>query len=160
MYWSQQRGPDPRCSTSHLGQFIDLWQEAPSLQTLPTLAPRADYIQLLFTKDPSVDVKLSWLSEVTRAFHRDRDLVEVETGAITSRFVYIFSRRSNIFDSVTRGEFLYLSQEIQDSPERPRKLPKYLLTRYPVCNDPIFPRSCRAFTMSVDSTRMGHAATS
>lgn len=56
--------------------------------------------------------------------------------AISSRFVYISRLRPDIVESVTKGEFLSLSLEVQDSPERPRKFPTYLLTRYPVGIDP------------------------
>ena len=99
-------------------------------------APRAEYFKLQFKDNPNVDIKLRWLSEVNQAFHLDRFQAEVKMAAITSRFVYISRRRTDIVDSVTRGEFLSLFLEVQDSPERPRKYPTYLLTRYPVCMDP------------------------
>ncbi|KAG0712919.1 hypothetical protein GWK47_017359 [Chionoecetes opilio] len=86
-------------------------------------------------------LKLRWLSEVNGAFHLDRDQAEVKMAAITSRFVYISHHRPDIVTSVTNGEFLSLPLEIQDSPDRPRKFPTYLLTRYPVCSDPAWPRS-------------------
>ena len=99
-------------------------------------APRAEYFKLQFKDNPNVDIKLRWLSEVNQAFNLDRFQTEVKMAAITSRFVYISRRRTDIVDSVTRGEFLSLFLEVQDSPERPRKYPTYLLTRYPVCMDP------------------------
>lgn len=125
----QQRVPSLECSSSH---------PDPALKTPPppAFAPRTDYIKLLFKDKPSVDIKLRWLSEVTRAFHLDRDQAEVKMSAITSSFVYISRRRLDIVDSVTKGEFLSLSLKTQDSPERPRKFPTYLLTRYPVSCDP------------------------
>lgn len=125
----QQRAPGTECSSSRPAD--------PALNPPPpAFAPRADYIKLLFKDKPSVDIKLRWLSEVTRAFHLDRDQAEVKMSAITSSFVYISRHRSDIVDSVTKGEFLSLSLETQDSPERPRKFPTYLLTRYPVSCDP------------------------
>lgn len=113
-------------------------REASSLSAPPppAFAPRADYVKLLFKDNPSVDIKLRWLTEVNRAFRLDRNLAEVKMAAITSRFVYISRRRSDIVGSVTKGEILYLSLEIQDTPERPRKFPTYLITRYPVYTDP------------------------
>ena len=102
----------------------------------PAFAPRAHYVKLSFKGNLSVDVKLRWLSEVKRGFHLDRDKAEVKMSAITSRFVYISRRRPDIVRSVTSGEFLSLSLEIHDSPERPRKFSTYLLTRYPVTTDP------------------------
>ena len=134
----QQRAPSPDCGTSRPAHHLDPSLKTPSLSAPPPLAfaPRTDYIKLLFRDNPTVDIKLRWLSEVTRAFHLDRDQAEVKMSAITSRYVYISRRRSDIVDSVTRGEFLSCSLEVQDSPERPRKFPTYLLTRYPVCSDP------------------------
>lgn len=119
-------------------QPTDAVRNSLSLNALPppAFAPRSDYVKLLFKDNPSVDIKLRWLSEVTRTFHLDRDLAEVKMAAITSRFVYISRSRSDIVDSVTKGEIVSLFLEIQDSPERPRKYPTYLITRYPVCTDP------------------------
>ena len=117
----ESSGPEQRV-TAHP---TDALREASSLNAPPppAFAPRADYIKLLFKDNPSVDIKLRWLSEVTRTFHLDRDLAEVKMAAITSRFVYISRSRSDIVDSVTKGEILSCSLEIRDSPERPRKFP-------------------------------------
>lgn len=103
---------------------------------LPAFAPREDYIKLLFRDNPSVETKLRWLSEVNRSFSLDRNLAEVKMSAVTSRFVYISRTRLDIIDSVTKGEFLSLFLDVQDSSQRSRKYPTYLLTRYPVCVDP------------------------
>lgn len=103
---------------------------------LPAFAPRSEYVKLMFTSNPSVSVKLRWLAEVSRAFRLDRDRAEVKMAAVTSRFVFVSRRRSDIVDSVSKGEVLSLPLEVQDSPARPRKFPTYLLTRYPVCADP------------------------
>ena len=73
-----------------------------------------------------------WLSDVTRTFCIDRELDEVKMSAVTSRFVYISRRRIDIIKGATEGEFLFLKLEAQDSIERPRKFPTYLVTRYPV----------------------------
>ena len=56
--------------------------------------------------------------------------------AVTSRFVYVSRRRTDIIDRVMTGEFLSLQLTQQDSPERPVKLPSYILTRFPVSVDP------------------------
>lgn len=56
--------------------------------------------------------------------------------AVTSRFVYISRRRVDIIDSAVKGAFLSLKLEVQDSIERPRKFPTYLVTRFPVGVDP------------------------
>ena len=56
--------------------------------------------------------------------------------AVTSRFIYISRRRKDIIDRVKGGEFLSLHLDIQDSINRPRKFPTYLITRYPVGVDP------------------------
>ncbi|KAG0725559.1 hypothetical protein GWK47_038423 [Chionoecetes opilio] len=106
--------PVPPLATLHHAQ------QAPS----SPFAPRDAYIKLLFRDNPSVAIKLRWLSEVNGAFHLDRDQAEVKMAAITSRFVYISRHRPDIVTS------------IQDSPDKPRKFPTYLLTRYPVCSDP------------------------
>ncbi|XP_050709611.1 uncharacterized protein LOC126994325 [Eriocheir sinensis] len=118
--------------------LMDSSRDAPLLSAshLPAFAPRVDYVKLLFKDNPTVDLKLRWLSEVTRNFQLDRDQAEVKMAAITSRFVYVSRRRTDVIDSVTSGEFLSLTLELQDSPERPRKFPTYLLARYPVCADP------------------------
>ena len=102
----------------------------------PAFAPRTDYIKFLFRDNPSVDLKLRWLSDVTKAFHLDRELAEVKMAAVTSRFVYISRRRKDIIESATKGEFLSLKLDAQDSVERPRKFPAYLVTRFPVDVDP------------------------
>ena len=130
--------PNQESSTHRPAHLMDSSRGALSLGATPhpAFAPREKYVKLLFKGNLSVDFKHRWLSEVTRAFHLDRDLAEVKMSAITSRFVYISRRRSDIIDSVTSGEFLSLSLEIQDSPDRPRKFPTYLLTRYPVFTDP------------------------
>ncbi|XP_045127728.1 uncharacterized protein LOC123514145 [Portunus trituberculatus] len=52
--------------------------------------------------------------------------------AVTSRFVNISRKRPDIVQRVMAGEFLALPLVEQDSPERPRKFPSYLITRYPV----------------------------
>lgn len=54
----------------------------------------------------------------------------------TLRFVYTARRRQDIVERVTEGEFLSLVLHVQDSPERPRKYPSYLVTRYPIGVDP------------------------
>jgi len=46
------------------------------------------------------------------------------------------SCREDVIDSMTRGEFLALQLDKQDSLERPRKYSTFLLTRYPVSVDP------------------------
>lgn len=102
----------------------------------PAFAPRDDYVKLLFRGSPSVETKLRWLSEVNKGFSLDRSLAEVKMSAVTSRFVYISRSRTDIIDSVTKGEYLSLFLDMQDSPQRSRKFPTYLLTRYPVCVEP------------------------
>ena len=102
----------------------------------PAFAPREDYVKLGFQDNPSCEVKLRWLTEVNKAFRLDRELAEVKMSSVTSRFVYISRRRKDIIDSVTSGEFLSLRCVIQDSLERPRKFPTYLVTRYPTAIDP------------------------
>lgn len=78
-------------------------QPSPSAPAAPAFAPRTDYVKLLFKGSPTVDTKIRWLSEVTRAFHLDRNLAEVKMAAVTSRFVYISRRRTDIVGTVTRG---------------------------------------------------------
>ena len=56
--------------------------------------------------------------------------------AVTSRFVYVSRKRPDIVTSAVEGKFIALRLTPQDSPERPRKLPSYLITRYPVGVDP------------------------
>ena len=107
----------------------------PSLQ-LPAFAPREFYVKLAFSGNPSTDVKLRWLSAVNKAFQLQRDRAEVKMAAITSRFVYISRQRTDILERVQGGEFLALQLLPQDSPERSRKYPSYILTRYPVDVDP------------------------
>lgn len=50
--------------------------------------------------------------------------------AVTSRFVSISTCHQDVIDRVMKGEFLALHVETQDSPERSRKFPLYLLTHY------------------------------
>ena len=99
---------------------------------LPAFAPRDSYVKLAFTGTPSSEVKLRWLSEVTTAFHLQRDAAEVKMSALTSRFVYVSRLRTDILERIQSGEFLSLPLVPQDSQERPRKYPQYILTRYPV----------------------------
>ena len=99
---------------------------------LPPFAPRDEYVKFSFDGNPSPEVKLRWLSAVSKAFHLSRDAAEVKMAALTSRFVYVSRRRSDILERVRSGEFLSLPLVPHDSPERPRKYPHYLLTRYPV----------------------------
>lgn len=110
----------------------------PAINRAPAVvfAPRSDYVKLMFIDNPTVDVKLRWLSEITKAFSLDRELAEVKMAAITSRFVYISRKRANIIESATKGEFLSLKLDLQDSTERPMKYTTYLVTRYPVGVDP------------------------
>ena len=56
--------------------------------------------------------------------------------AVTSRFVYITRGRQDIIERVTKGEFISLLLDVQDSPERTRKYPSYLVTKYPIDVDP------------------------
>ena len=69
-------------------------------------APRADYVKLAFRENPSNDVKLCWLNDVTKAFCLDRDLAKVKMSTITSRFIYVSRRRQDIMDGITGGGFL------------------------------------------------------
>lgn len=105
-------------------------------QASPAFAPRDEYVKLLFRGTPSVETKLRWLSEVNKYYSLDRTLAEVKMSAVTSRFVYISRKRVDIIDSVMKGDFLSLFLDAQDSSQRSRKYPTYLLTRYPVCVDP------------------------
>ncbi|KAG0713274.1 hypothetical protein GWK47_016555 [Chionoecetes opilio] len=111
--------PVPPLATLHHAQQAPSSRAAPLLRAPPPPAfvPRDAYIKLLFRDNPSVAIKLRWLSEVNGAFHLDRDQAEVKMAAITSRFVYISRQRPDIVTS-------------------PRKFPTYLLTRSPVCSDP------------------------
>ena len=102
----------------------------------PAFAPRDEYVKLAFKQNPNIAVKLRWLNEVTTNFRLDKELAEVKMSAITSRFVYISRRRKDILDSVMGGEFPSIQLDIQDSIERTRKFPTYLVTRYPVDVDP------------------------
>lgn len=102
----------------------------------PAFAPRTDYVKLLFCENPTVDTKLRWLSDVTKSFHLDRELAEVKMSAVTSRFVYVSRKRADIIESATKGNFLSLKLQVEDSVERPRKFPTYLITRFPVGVDP------------------------
>ena len=113
-------------------------QTAPSLPppAAPAFAPRDDYIKLVFKENLSCDVKLRWLNEVTKALCLDRELAEMKMPAITSRFVYILRRRNDIIERVMDGEFLSMHLGNQDSIDRPRKFPTYLITLYPVGVDP------------------------
>ncbi|KAG0725261.1 hypothetical protein GWK47_038963 [Chionoecetes opilio] len=90
----------------------------------------------MFEDNLSIDVKLRWLAEVNRAFHLERDLAEVKMSAVNSRFVYISRDRLDVVGSAVNGDFLALTLTPQDSPDRTRKLPTYLVTRYPVGVDP------------------------
>lgn len=56
--------------------------------------------------------------------------------AVTSRYFYITRNREDIIDKATKGEFLSLSLQVQDSPTRPRKFPSYVITHYQVDVDP------------------------
>ncbi|KAK3885525.1 hypothetical protein Pcinc_010266 [Petrolisthes cinctipes] len=103
---------------------------------LPAFAPRNAYVKLSFSGNPSTDTKLRWLSDVNRAFQQQRELAEVKMAAVTSRFVYISRKRQDIIDRVKAGEFLSLPLILEDSPERPRKFPSYILTRFPIDVDP------------------------
>ena len=114
---------------------IPLPRHIPQL-TLPAFAPRAEYVRLMFEGDPSVETKLRWLAEVNRAYHLERSLAEVKMSAVTSKFVYVSRQRLDVLKSAEAGEFLSLKLIRQDSPARPRKLPAYLITRYPVGVDP------------------------
>lgn len=102
----------------------------------PAFAPRAKYVKPLFRGNPTVDMKLRWLSGVTETFQLDRELAEVKMSGVTSRFVYISGQCKDIIERVTNGEFLSLFQDVQDSVERPMKFPTYLITCYPVDVDP------------------------
>ena len=91
-------------------------------------------MKLMFKGTVSANVKLRWLSEVSRVFSLDHSLAEVKMSAVTSRFVYIARTRQDIVKRVEAGEFLAMPLVRQDSPVRPRKLPSYLVTRYPSGN--------------------------
>lgn len=110
----------------------DPHRSLPAALVPPAFAPRLDYVKLFFRDNPTVDTKLRWLSDVTRAFRLDRELAEVKMSAVTSRFVYISRSRDDIIQSATKGEFLSLTLDVQDSIERPRKFPTFLITRFPV----------------------------
>ena len=109
---------------------------APHRLALPAFAPREDYVKLMFPENPSANIKLRWLAEVTRVFGLDQSLAEVKMSAVTSRFVYVARKRQDIVERVEAGEFLAMRLVKQDSPARPRKLPSYLVSRYPVGVDP------------------------
>ena len=126
--------PRPPASVSPAAASVS--RPLPSPSRLPAFAPRLEYAKLMFEGNPGVDIKLRWLAEVNRVFGLDRTLAEVKMSAVTSRFVYISRKRSDIVQRVTAGEILSLLLVVQDSPERPRKFPSYIITRYPVEVDP------------------------
>lgn len=103
---------------------------------LPAFAPRDEYVKLMFEANLSVAIKLRWLAEVNRAYQLVSSRAEVKMSAVTSRYVYVSRKRLDIVKSAEQGDFLAISLVRQDSPERPRKLPTYLVTRYPVGVDP------------------------
>ena len=72
------------------------------------------------------------MSDVNTAFHLQPDKAEIKIAALTSRFVYISRQGSDILERVKAGEFLPMLVVPQDLPDRPRKFPHFLLTRYPV----------------------------
>ena len=140
-----QEGDAPHYSDNHHHQAGgDLQRTAhptkpPPLQlhsALPAFAPRGEYVKLMFEDSLTVDIKLRWLAEVNRAYQLERTRAEVKMSAVTSRFVYVSRKRMDIVNSAEQGEFLAVKLVRQDSPERPRKLPTYLITRYPVGVDP------------------------
>ena len=102
-----------------------------SSPALPPFAPRDSYVKLSFSGNPSPEVKLRWLSAVSKAFHLQRDAAEVKMAALTSRFVYVSRQRPDILARIKSGEFLSLPLVPHDSPARSQKYPSFLLTRYP-----------------------------
>lgn len=50
----------------------------------PAFAPRTEYIKLACRDNSGVEVKLHWLSELTKIFNLDRELAEVKMSAVTS----------------------------------------------------------------------------
>ena len=95
---------------------------------LPALVPRDECVKLFFNGKLSTDTKLRWLCAVTRTFQLRRGLVEVKMASVTSQFVYISTELSLVS--------FCLSLIPQDSPEKPRKYPSYIITRFPVGVDP------------------------
>lgn len=102
----------------------------------PAFALTAEYVKLLFKENPTVAKKLRWLFEVTRTFRLGRELVEVKISAVTSRFVCMSRRSTDIIDRVTSGEFVSLFLDVHDSVDRPRRFPIYLIISFPVGVDP------------------------
>ncbi|ROT73351.1 hypothetical protein C7M84_008216 [Penaeus vannamei] len=139
---TRRKGSSPPCETRDVApdnQLLPLSchdiSHRPTVvrnQPFPTFASRAEYVKLVFRDNSGVDIKLRWLAEVNRAFSLDRNLAEVKMSAVTSRFVNVSRKREDVIDSMTRGEFLALQLDKQDSLERPRKYFTFLLTRYPV----------------------------
>ena len=87
--------------------------------SIPSLAPRTSCVKLLFKENPTINMKLRWLSEVSKTFRLDRELAEVKMSVVTSRFVYISRLRQDIIDCVTSGEILSLFLDVQDSSKGP-----------------------------------------
>lgn len=112
--------------------------------------------RLLFSDNLTMEMKLRWLSDVNKALSSDRELAEVKMFAVTSRFVYISRKHTNIIESVTNGEFLPLKLDVQDSIERPRKLPSNLVTQYPVDVDSRWQKSFPVHTLCVESTNISN----
>jgi len=136
---SRRRGSPPPCDTHDVApdpRPLPRHNISHRPTAFPAFASRAEYMKLVFRDNPGVDIKLRWLAEVNRAFSLDRNLAEVKMSAVTSRFVYVSRSRQDIINSVTKGEFLALQLDKQDSSERPRKYSTFLLTRYPVSVDP------------------------
>ncbi|MPC52766.1 hypothetical protein E2C01_046643 [Portunus trituberculatus] len=90
--------------------------------SIPAFASREDYVKLMFVEDPGVNIKLRWLTEITRAFNLDRELAEIKMSAETSRFVYVSRKRQDIVKSTEAG--------------LDRKFSSFLVTRYPVEVEP------------------------
>ena len=85
---------------------------------------------------PLKEIPQLTLNFVTKTFHLDRNMDEVKMAAVTPRFVYVSRRREDIVERAIQGEFLSMSFEVQDSPERSRKYHSYLVIRYFVDVDP------------------------
>lgn len=111
---------------------LPIHHKTPHRSAFTAFAPREDYVKLVFEENISANTKLRWLAEVNREFRLDQSLADVKMSVVTSRYVYIARKRQDIVERVEDGEFLAMRLVKQDSPARPRKLPNYLVKRYPV----------------------------
>lgn len=95
-------------------------------------APRDKFVRLAFPDHTTTELKVRWIATAHRLLNIDRDKALIRISSYRSPYVYVArSLPTATIQSMLDGEVITLHMKRLDEPVRKRRLPEYLVTRFP-----------------------------